>query len=105
MAAISDFAHRPMKTFFVRKKAKEHGTREVVEGLGPNESLAGANVLIADDVATTGGSILQAIEAARSAGANVTDALVLVDREEGAADHLASHGIRLHSIFRANDLR
>lgn len=105
MAAISDIERRPVKTFFVRKKAKEHGTREVVEGLGPSESLDGANVLIADDVATTGGSILQAIEAARAAGAKVTDALVLVDREEGATEHLAKHGIRLHSIFRATELR
>ena len=105
VAAISDIERTPVKTFFVRKKAKEHGTRDVVEGLGPNETLRGQRVLIADDVATTGGSILLAIEEARNAGAVVDVALVLVDREEGASAMLAEHGIRLLSIFKANDLR
>jgi len=105
VAAIGDIEHTPVKTFFVRKKAKEHGTRDVIEGLGPKETLDGKRVLIADDVATTGGSILQAIEEARRAGAIVDVALVLVDREEGATEKLAEHGVRLLSIFKANDLR
>src|ERR1700740_1424143 len=58
LAAVSDIEGRPVKTFFVRKAAKDHGTRELVEGLGPGESLAGKKVLVTDDVATTGGSIL-----------------------------------------------
>jgi orotate phosphoribosyltransferase len=105
MAAISDIERRPVRTFFVRKQAKAHGTREVVEGLGADESLSGTTAVVADDVATTGGSILQAVEAARAAGATVTDALVLVDREEGAGERLAAHGVRLHSVFRAAELR
>lgn len=105
LAAISDVEGRGVRTFFVRKAAKDHGTREVIEGLGPGESLAGARVLIADDVATTGGSILKAIVEARGAGAIVESALVLVDREEGAQAFLADHGVTLLSIFKASEFR
>jgi orotate phosphoribosyltransferase len=105
VAAISDAAGTPMRTFFVRNEAKQHGTRDVVEGLGPTETLQGARVLIADDVATTGGSIMKAVEAARDAGAIVEVALVLVDREEGAGQNLAEKGIRLLSVFKGDEFR
>ncbi len=105
LAAVSDAEGTPVRTFFVRKAAKDHGTREVIEGLGPGETLAGKRVLIADDVATTGGSILKAIVEARAAGAVVESALVLVDREEGAEAFLAGHGVRLLSIFKAGEFR
>lgn len=105
VAAISQSRHTPVETFFVRKEAKKHGTREVIEGLSPAETLAGKNVLIADDVATTGGSIMKAIEAARAAGATVDTALVLVDRGEGAAEFLAERGVALLSIFKGDDFR
>jgi orotate phosphoribosyltransferase len=65
MAALSDLNERPIRTFFARKAAKDHGTREVIEGLASGESLEGRRVLVIDDVATTGGSILKAVEAAR----------------------------------------
>jgi len=103
LAALSEAEGRPVHTFFVRKAAKAHGTREVIEGLGPEESLAGKRVLILDDVATTGNAILQAVAAARSAQALVDLALVLIDREEGAAEALKREGIRLLSVFAARD--
>lgn len=105
VAAISDADGTPVKTFFVRKEAKKHGTRDVIEGLGPDESLEGARVLIADDVATTGGSIMKAVEAARGAGATVDIALVLVDRQEGAEESLREHGVRLLSVFKGGEFR
>jgi orotate phosphoribosyltransferase len=105
LAAVSDIAGRPVKTFFVRKAAKGHGTNEVVEGLAVGETLAGKQVLVTDDVATTGGSVLQAIEAARAAGAIVTDALVIVDRQEGGAEALAAKGVKLASVFVGDDFR
>jgi len=101
VAAISVTEGRPIRTFFVRKAPKEHGTREKVEGLSPTESLAGKRVMVLDDVATSGGSIMKAIEAVRGSGATVEVALVLVDRDEGAKQHLANQGIRLLSVFRA----
>jgi orotate phosphoribosyltransferase len=103
LAAISEVEGRPVKTFFVRKKQKEHGTMDLIEGLGPTESLSGARVMIVDDVATTGGSILKAITAAREAGAIVETALVLVNREEGADEYLRQQGVRLLSVLHARD--
>jgi orotate phosphoribosyltransferase len=103
LAALSDMQGRPVRTFFVRKAAKAHGTKEVVEGLAPGESLNGARAMIVDDVATTGSSILKAAVAAREAGAIVDCALVLVDREEGAARALAREHILLLSVFRGRE--
>ena len=105
LAAVSDAAGAPVRTFFVRKQAKDHGTRDVIEGLAPGETLAGRRVLIADDVATTGGSIIKTIEAVRGAGAVADAALVLIDRQEGAAEALAEHGLRLISVFTGADFR
>jgi len=102
VAAIGEIEGRPVGTFFVRKQPKAHGTRDLVEGLGPNETLDGRKVVVADDVATSGASIYRAIETARAAGALVQAALVLVNREEGAAEFLAEHGVRLLSVFRAS---
>ena len=105
LAAISDVHGAPVKTFFVRTSAKDHGTKEVVEGLTSGESLTGKRVLVTDDVATTGGSVIQAIEAARAAGAIVEHALVIVDRQEGGTENLAAVGVRLHSVFVGDDFR
>jgi orotate phosphoribosyltransferase len=73
--------------FIVRKKAKEHGTQQKIEGLIEK----GWNVVIVEDVATTGGSALQAIEAAEAAGAKVVKVISVVDREEGAAKALKKY--------------
>jgi orotate phosphoribosyltransferase len=100
LAALSEMHGAPIRTFFVRKKPKAHGTKELIEGLGPDETLSGARVMIVDDVATTGNSVLDAARAAREAGAEVDCAIVLVDREEGAAENLRAHNIRLLSVFR-----
>jgi orotate phosphoribosyltransferase len=99
--AVSSYLQgHPMRTFFVRQGAKEHGTKELIEGLAPDESLSGARVMIVDDVATKGGSIMQAIKAARDADAIVTTAMVIVDRESGAAELLRENDVELVSIFR-----
>lgn len=103
LAAISEVEGHPVRTFFVRKAPKSHGTMDVIEGLTPDEGLEGKRVIIADDVATTGGSILKAIDAARKSGAVVDAALVLVDREEGATEFLREHGVRLISVFKAHE--
>lgn len=99
VAAMSSWENRPMRTFFVRQKAKDHGTQELIEGLTAEESFAGKRVLAVDDVATKGGSVLQAIDAARERGATVETALVIVDRQKGAEDLLRHHGVRLVSLF------
>ncbi|MFL6689370.1 MAG: orotate phosphoribosyltransferase [Alphaproteobacteria bacterium] len=99
LAAISAAEGQPVKTFFVRKQPKGHGTMDMLEGLAPNETLANARVMVVDDVATTGGSILKAADAVRAAGATVNAGLVIIDRGEGAAEALQLQGMRLLSVF------
>ena len=73
--------------FIVRKKEKEHGTQQKIEGiLEP-----GFNVVIVEDVATTGASALQAIAAVEAVGAKVMKVICVVDREEGAAAALKNY--------------
>ena len=103
VAALSHQDGGPVSTFFVRKKAKDHGTQDLVEGLALGESLSGSHVMIVDDVATSGGSIIKAADVARAAGAIVETALVIVDREEGATEALAVAGIRLLSALKKSD--
>ncbi len=88
--------------FLVRKAPKEHGTRSRIEGaMGVP---VGARVLLVEDVLTTGGSLLQAAEAAREAGFDPAYALVLVDREEGGSRALAEAGVPAQAMFRASEV-
>jgi orotate phosphoribosyltransferase len=59
--------------------------------------------MIVEDVTTTGGSILQAVVAARAAGADIAGVLTIVDRQEGAGKAVAEHGLELRSLFTASD--
>jgi orotate phosphoribosyltransferase len=97
---VSAIENRPLPGFLVRKEAKTHGRQRQIEGI---ESLAGMKVVIADDACTTGGSTLEAIDAAERAGAQVVAVLSLVDREEGGSDALrAKYNYR--SVFTAREL-
>ncbi|HWF67068.1 MAG TPA: orotate phosphoribosyltransferase [Acidobacteriaceae bacterium] len=90
--------------FLVRKAEKTHGTGRRIEGFCE----AGARVVIVDDVCTTGGSTIQAIEAARAAGMQVVGVLCLVDRQEQngrAAVEAAAQGVPFLSLFTAEDVR
>jgi len=73
---------RRLEGFFVRKQAKGHGSQERIEGVLP----PGARVAILDDVLTTGGSALQAVQAVEQAGATVVAVVCIVDRLEGARE-------------------
>jgi len=84
----------------VRKEPKDHGTKELIEG----EVKPGDKFVVVEDVATTGGSTLRVVNALRAKGANVLRAIVVVDREEGAAQLLSEHGVELVSIFKVKDL-
>ncbi len=89
--------------FLVRKAEKAHGTGRRIEGF----HRPGAQVVIVDDVCTTGGSTITAIEAARGAGMLVVAVLCLVDREQGgrASIEAAAAGVPFLSVFTANDVR
>ena len=103
VAAESDRLGSPVQSFFVRKKPKEHGARQSVEGLAPGETMAGMKIVMVEDVTTTGGSVLQAIAAAKEAGATVLAVISVLDREEGAREMLESDSVSLHSLFTASD--
>ncbi|MFP4591044.1 MAG: orotate phosphoribosyltransferase [Halobacteriota archaeon] len=91
-------AGRPF--LIVRKAAKGHGTGNRIEG--PLE--AGDEVVLLEDVATTGTSALEAVEALRDAGAEVREVLVVVDREAGARERMADAGVTLTPLVAASDL-
>jgi orotate phosphoribosyltransferase len=88
--------------FVVRKEPKKHGTMKFVEGL---PSPAGTPVVIIDDVCTTGGSTVAAIERARESGLEILGAICLVDREMGAAKNIEALGCPFDWIFQLSELR
>ena len=79
---------------YVRNKPKEHGTSNDIEGL----TCSGMKVLMVDDVATTGGSVVNGIKILKDAGVKITDAYVIVNRMEGADSNLQSEGVKLHQL-------
>lgn len=92
---------RPLRLFYVRKEAKSHGMQRRVEG---PELPPGTQVFLADDVLTTGGSLLRAVEAVREdTGADVRGVIVLVDREEGGRERLEAAGLEVVALFRKGD--
>lgn len=98
--AITAFERgRTLDALYVRKEAKDHGTKSMVEGVAK----AGARVVLVEDVMTTGGSSMKAIEQLRAAGFDVALVLALVDRREGAIDALASKGVRAAALFARED--
>jgi orotate phosphoribosyltransferase len=89
-----------LQVFTVRKSAKEHGRQKRIEG---NFS-AGNSVVVVDDVITTGGSTIQAIDAIEEAGGHVAFVLALVDREEGGRENIEKRGHKVIAIFSRADL-
>jgi orotate phosphoribosyltransferase len=84
----------------VRESAKAYGTANRLEGLFE----PGEIVCLIEDVVTSGGALAGAVEALREAGLVVRNAVCVVDREEGGADALARHGVRLRPLYRASEL-
>ena len=105
VTAASHARGRPLPAFFVRKAAKDHGAQKLVEGLAPGESLAGKRVVIVEDVTTTGGSSMKAIEAVRREGAEVARVITIVDRSEGATEAFAAARLPFTAILTIEDFR
>ena len=83
-----------------RKQQKEYGTANLIEG----RLAEGEEVVVLEDIATTGQSAVDAVEALRDAGAEVNRVLVVVDREEGGRENLAEVDVELESLLTATDL-
>ncbi|HUO50969.1 MAG TPA: orotate phosphoribosyltransferase [Gemmatimonadaceae bacterium] len=90
----------PVRAFTVRKEAKQHGTGKLIEG--PFQS--GDRVVVVEDVITTGGSALKAIEAVRAAGGRVLGILAVVDREEGGRQALESQGLAVEALATLSEI-
>jgi orotate phosphoribosyltransferase len=86
-AFASELRHHPIAAFSIRKTQKDHGIIKWIEG----DVTAGQAVAVIDDVATTGGSTIKAIERARAEGLEVIKAVVLVDRQEGGLENIRGH--------------
>jgi len=98
VTATSLAADRPY--VIVRKSTKEYGTGNRIEGTLPE----GGEVVVVEDIATTGQSAVDAVEALRDAGATVNRVLVVVDREEGAAEAMAEYDVDLEALVTASEL-
>jgi len=95
-------ALRTGKPYLILRKGKrEHGTGNQIEG----DFLAGEKILIVEDVATTGGSIVRSAEMLREAGLKVDTSLVVVDREEGATQALKDIGLSLIPVVKMSEIR
>ncbi len=103
LATLSHQKGRPVRAFFMRKQAKEHGTKALIEGLLAHESLQGKRLAILEDVTTTGGSALKTIDAVLAEGASIGKVITVVDREEGAAQAFQDRGLPFVPLLRASD--
>ncbi len=100
LSLISYQKGKPIKSFIIRKEVKEHGTKSAVEG----DVQAGEKVVIIDDVITTGGSTLTAIERARDAGLIIDRVIALVDREEGGRENILLQAPRVEAVFTRSEV-
>ena len=99
-AAASRDPRSPLLGFFVRKETRSHGLGRRIEG----GFEAGQTLAVLEDTATTGGSLLTAVDAVEAEGGKVTRALCIVDRSEGAEQAVAERGLTLEALFTRADL-
>lgn len=92
--------HTGLPCAFVRKKAKEYGTARLAEGA----EVQGRQVLVVEDVVTSGGQVIISADDLRRLGAHIDHALCVIDRQDGGAEALAVQGIELISLFTRADL-
>jgi orotate phosphoribosyltransferase len=102
VSVVSAYENKPIPALIIRKEPKGHGTKAYIEG----PSLAeGAKVIVLEDVVTTGGSALTAVERLRDAGYEVTQILALVDREQGGNELYQSQGISFQALFSIQEIQ
>lgn len=101
VSLTSALAGAPIPAFIVRKEPKGHGTGAWLEGTKNLEP--GATVVVVEDVITTGGSALKAVQRVREAGYQVPLCLALVDRQEGGREAIEAEGLEVISLYRRQD--
>ena len=102
VSVVSAYENRPIPALIIRKQPKGHGTAAWIEGpeLAPN-----TNVVVLEDVVTTGQSALFAVEKLRDAGYTVTHVLTLVDRQQGGAELYAKEGLKFGAVFEISEIQ
>jgi orotate phosphoribosyltransferase len=105
VAAVAHARGRKLPAFFVRKQAKDHGTKSLIEGLGRDESMTGKMIVVVEEVTTTGGSAIKAAEAIRAAGAYIVRVITIVDRLDGAAEAFAAAGLDFQPLLTLKDFK
>ena len=102
VSIVSAWENQPIPALIIRKKPKGHGTQAYIEGpLLP----AGAKVVVLEDVVTTGGSALTAVERLQAAGYQVEQIIALVDREQGGRELYQSKGIKFEAVFSIKEIQ
>ncbi len=100
LSLISYQRGKPIKSFTIRKDVKDHGTKSNLEG----DVAPGERVVIIDDVITTGGSTITAIERASAAGLVIGRVIALIDREEGGRENILKHVGRVDAVFTRSEI-
>ncbi len=102
VSIVSAYENNPIPALIIRKQPKGHGTKAYIEG----PSLAqGAKIVVLEDVVTTGGSALTAVEKLQDAGYKVTQIFSLVDREQGGSELYKSKGIKFQALFSIQEIQ
>jgi orotate phosphoribosyltransferase len=92
--------HTGIPAIFVRKQAKEYGTCQLAEG----GAIAGRRLLVIEDIVTSGGQVVESCIALRALGAEVDQALCVIDRQAGGVEALRAISVQLHPLFEANEV-
>ena len=96
---VSQKTKRP--AIFVRKKAKEYGTRKLAEGI----DFRGKNLVVVEDVTTSGGQVILSADELKQRGANIIQVVCVIDRESTARRKLKEKGYDLHSLFTMSEIK
>jgi orotate phosphoribosyltransferase len=102
VSVISYLRGRPIPAFIIRKEPKGHGTEAWIEGI--SNLSPGSYVALVEDVVTTGGTLIKAIERTVAAGLKVAQVITVVNREEGGNLTLENEGYNLQSLFTRSDI-
>ncbi len=102
VSVVSAYENRPIPALIIRKEAKGHGTKAYIEGPNLPE---GAVVVVLEDVVTTGGSAMKAVERLQQAGYKVERVMALIDRQQGGAELYASARLKFQSLYTIQDIQ
>jgi orotate phosphoribosyltransferase len=102
VSVVAAYEGRAIAPLIIRKEAKGHGTQAYIEGL---TLPANSPVVVLEDVVTTGGSAMKAVERLRNAGYAVEEVISLVDRQQGGAELYEKEGLKFQAVFTIQDLQ